>query len=119
MQMIPTTQNKKGFVWRFYGCAAVMLIMLACAVTGRHPHGFYTALRWVCCAGFAYSAIASGLLGQVAWTAIFGIQAVLFNPIVEFHFRRDTWQTIDKLAIASLIVAAVMFWKEVKAGETP
>ena len=114
MPLIPTMNNNKGFVWGFYGCAAVMLILLACAVTGRQPHGFYAELRWVCCAGFAYSAFASGLLGQVVWTAIFGIQAVLFNPIIEFHFRRDTWQTLDVLAIASLIVAGVMFWTEAK-----
>jgi hypothetical protein len=31
------------------------------------------------------------------------------------HFRRDTWQTFDKLAIASTIVAAAMFWKELEA----
>jgi hypothetical protein len=72
-------------------------------------------LRWVLCAGFAYSAFVSRLLGKAAWTAIFGIQAVLFNPLIEFHFQRNTWQTLDKLAIASTIVAAAMFWKELKA----
>lgn len=35
-------------------------------------------------------------------------------PLVTFHFRRDTWQMLDKLAIASVIAAAVMFWKGLK-----
>jgi hypothetical protein len=115
--MLPAMQNKKALVWGFYGCSVVLLLMLVCTVTSRNPHGFYTVLRWVCCVGFAYSAFASQFLGRVAWAAIFGIQAVLFNPIVEFHFRRDIWQTLDKLAIASVIVAAVMFWKDLKPGD--
>ena len=108
-------QNRKPYVWGLYVGLAVVLAMLVCAVTCRNPHGFYTVLRWVCCTGFAYSAFASRLLGRVAWTAIFGIQAVIFNPLVEFHFRRDNWQALDKLAIASVIVAAVMFRKLLKA----
>jgi len=104
-------KHRKAYVWGLYGSLAVMLMMLGCAVTAHNPHGFYTLLRWVCCAGFAYSA---GLLGQSVWTAIFGIQAVLFNPLFQFHFHRDIWQTLDKLAIASVAVAAVMFWKERK-----
>ena len=107
-------QNKKIYVWGLYGSLAVLLVMLGCAVTGRNPHGFYTLLRWVCCAGFAYSVFASHLLGQSVWAAICGIQAVLFNPLFQFHFHRDTWQTLDKLAIASVIVAVVMFWEELK-----
>ncbi|MEI8310930.1 MAG: DUF6804 family protein [Verrucomicrobiota bacterium] len=107
-------QNKKGFVWGFYVSAALMFLMLASAVTERNPHGFYTSLRWICCAGFAYSAFTSNLINRIAWVWIFGVQAILFNPIIVFHFRRDTWQTLDKIAIASLIVAGVMFWKEAK-----
>jgi len=107
-------QNKKAYVWGFYGCAVVLLLVLICAVTRRNPHNFYTILRWVCCVGFVYSAFASQLLGQLIWTAIFGIQAVLFNPLFEFHFRRDTWQTLDKLAIVSMIVGSVMFLRLLK-----
>lgn len=100
-----------------YASLAGVLVTLVCAVTRRNPYAFYTFLRWVCCAGFAYSAFASRLLGKQAWTAIFGIQAALFNLFVEFHFRRDTWQALGKLAIAGVVVAAVMFGKELRAAK--
>jgi len=101
-------------VWGFYIFAALMFLMLASAVTERNPHGFYTSLRWICCAGFLYSAFTANLIGRVAWTVIFGAQAILFNPVIEFHFKRDMWQTLDKIAVASLVIAAVMFWKDAK-----
>jgi len=101
--------QKKTHVCGLYVCLAVVLIMLVCAVARRNPYSFYTLLRWICCACLAYSAFASRLLGQAAWSTVFGIEAVLFNPLVEFHFRRGTWQTLDKLAIASTIIAAVAF----------
>ena len=45
-----------------------------------------------------------------------GLSVVLLMliPLVTFHFRRDTRQTLDKLAITSVIAAAVMFWKGIK-----
>ena len=107
-------QNRKPYVWGLYGGFAVVLAVLICAVTRRNPHDFFTFLRWVCCIGFAYSAFASHLLGRVVWTVIFVIQAVLFNPVAEFHLRRDTWQTLDKLAIAAVLVAVVMFWNDLR-----
>ena len=110
-------QNRKPYVWGLYGGFAVVLIVLVCAVTHRNPHGFFTLLRWVCCIGFAYSAVASRLLGRAVWAVIFALQAVLFNPFAEFHFQRDNWQTLDKVAIATVAVAAVMFWKEFKASK--
>lgn len=89
-------------------------VMLAFAVAERHPYGFYTLLRWVCCAAFAYSALASFQLKRVPWVWLFGVQAALFNPLIQFHFRRDTWQMLDKLSLACIVVAAFLFAKELK-----
>jgi len=58
--------------------AAAMLIS---AAVGRHPYSFYTLLRWICCVAFAYSAISAFQMKRVAWTWIFGVLAILFNPL--------------------------------------
>src|SRR5213594_815363 len=42
---------------------------------------FYTLLRWVCCASFAYSAIAAFQMKRIAWTWIFAVLAVLFKQL--------------------------------------
>jgi len=72
--------------------AAVMLLF---AVTGRHPYSFYTLLRWICCAVFAYSAFIASERNRVPWAWIFGVLAVLFNPIIPVHLQRETWQIVD------------------------
>jgi hypothetical protein len=94
--------------------AAVMLFF---AVTGRHPYSFYTLLRWICCAAFAYSAFTASEKNRVAWVWIFGVLAVLFNPIVPVHLQRDTWQIVDWGTIGVIVIAATFFWrdKETKA----
>ena len=91
------------------------LAMLALAVAGKHPYGFYVLLRWIACAVFAYSAFAAHRLDRPLWLWVFAAEAVLFNPFVIVHLQRETWQTLDWLAIASVIVAAAMFRKELRA----
>jgi len=93
----------------------VATVMLIFAVTGKHPYSFYTLLRWICCAVFAYSAFTAHEKNRVPWAWIFGVLAVLFNPIMPVHLQRDTWQMIDWLTIGVIVVAAVSFlprWKE-------
>ena len=72
---------------------------------------FYTLLRWVCCAAFAYSAITAIQMKRVVWTWIFGVLAVLFNPLVPVYLQRATWQIIDWTAIGVIVVAAIVFWR--------
>jgi hypothetical protein len=88
----------------------VATVMLVLAVTGKSPYSFYTLLRWICCAAFAYSAFTAHERNRVAWVWIFGGLAMLFNPIVPLHFQRDTWQMIDWVTIAVIVVAGVAFW---------
>jgi len=72
---------------------------------------FYTLLRWVCCAVFAYSGFTAFQMKRVAWTWIFGVLAVLFNPLAPVYLQRATWQIIDWAAIVVIVIAAVAFWR--------
>jgi uncharacterized protein DUF6804 len=83
-----------------YIVCAIATVILAVAVArpaevrgtyARRAHHYYqashrsdasdfcTLLRWVCCAAFAYSAIAAFQMKRVAWTWIFGVLAVLLS----------------------------------------
>ena len=68
-------------------------------------------LRWICCAAFAYSAITAIQMKRVAWAWIFGILAVLFNPLVLVHLQRATWQIVDWGAIGVIVIAVIVFWR--------
>jgi len=47
---------------------------------------------------------------RVAWTWIFAVLAVLFNPIAPVHLQRATWQVVDAGAIIVTVLAAATFW---------
>lgn len=96
--------------------AAVMLVF---AVTGRHPYSFYTLLRWICCAVFAFSAFTAHEKNRLPWTWIFGVLAVLFNPLAPIYLQRATWQIIDWATIAVIALAAIIFWRDKEMPAKP
>jgi uncharacterized membrane protein HdeD (DUF308 family) len=73
----------------------------------RHnPYDYYVFLRFIVCGVSAYSAFFSNRLKKPIWTWIFGILALLFNPVSKIHLHRQSWSIINLLA-AALMVAAV------------
>ena len=74
---------------------------------GDHPYAYYTLLRVV-----TFVAALVGLL--VAWKAqavwamwMFGVIALLFNPIVRVHLTKDIWQVVDALAGLAFLVGGL------------
>jgi hypothetical protein len=104
--------------------------MLGFAIAGRHPYPFYTQLRWICCAAFIFSAFAfiysafdfyrryrNDPVGVVTpgtfhlvIAALFAAGAILFNPLIPFHFRPETWLLLDKLSLGVVICFALICW---------
>lgn len=78
------------------------IIFLLWALTDN-PYSYYQFLRWAILVVGAYSAYLAYDIGKKLWTWIFGIIAVLFNPIIPFYLSRNTWQPID------FIVAIIFF----------
>jgi len=76
-----------------------------------NPYGYYQILRWVICGLTGYSAFLAYKNDKDAWTWIFGITAVLFNPIAPIHLPRDTWSFIDLIA-AAIIFTSIFRQKE-------
>ena len=110
--------SDKNTIRALYVGWGIAAIALAIAVTGKHPHGFYVLLRWVCFLSFAYSAFAAVKTNRHVWAWLFAIEAVLFNPLVPVHFKRQTWQIVDWGSLASILVAAV-FSKQLRSPPTP
>jgi hypothetical protein len=97
----------------------VAAVMLWKAIGGKHPYAFYTALRWVCfgvfsCSAIAYFRVAREFDPIGVFFAIFGALltalALLFNPFLEFHFRRETWRVIDTVSLLFVSLLVVAFY---------
>ena len=79
--------------------AAIMLIL----ALAPWPYSYYKLLRIViCCVGVYMAFMAYGW--QKLWASwLFGLIAVLFNPLIPINLPRELWQPVD-------LVSAVLFF---------
>jgi len=74
--------------------AAVMLLV----ALGHRPYAYYQVLRFVVCGAAIFMIVYSSKMKRPEMVCIFGICAVLFNPIMPIHMSRESWATWDMIA---------------------
>jgi len=84
----------------FIFVAALFLI----GALGGWPYSYFQLMRWIVCGVGAYSAYTSYESGRTGWAWVFGIIAVLFNPIAPFYMQRDTWEMLDLAAAVPFLI---------------
>lgn len=95
-------------------------IALLVIATVRLPYGYYTLMRIVVCefAGyFAYVAWEEKVSASRSWAIVFGLIAVLFNPIVPVYLKRAVWFDLDigvAIIFAAHLVLVRMRWLQSK-----
>jgi curved DNA-binding protein CbpA len=112
---VPEIENG-GSVFLLWLSAAMMLVY---AAVYRHSYTFHTLLRWVCCPILAYSAVSAHQSKRVAWTWIFGVLAVLYNPIFPVHLNRTTWIGVNWFTAALMLVAGIIFCRPSSNSSPP
>jgi len=88
---------------------AVIIILLG--ALGSCPYAYYQILRWIVCAVGIYSSYLAYQSKKIIWAWIFGIIAVLFNPILPIYFIREIWQPIDVIVAVIFIIAMFVKFK--------
>ncbi len=78
----------KSTILLLYIAWLIAAVTLVFAAAEKQPDSFYTLLRWVCCAVFAYSAVTSFQMKRMLWLWIFGALAVLLSQI---GFQSARW----------------------------
>ena len=69
------------------------------------PYGYFQLLRWITC-GIAIFLVYIAYRYKKVWVAvIFGVIAILFNPIFIIHFEKNVWQWIDAICAAVFITS--------------
>lgn len=84
---------------------AAALLLLA---TLDLPYGYYTFLRIVVCGVAVYVAYCGHKWGKPWATWMFGLMAVLFNPLIPVHLTKATWLPIDVVAAGAFVGAALL-----------
>ena len=101
----------KSTILLLYIVWLIAAVMLVFAAAEKQPDSFYTLLRWICCAVFAYSAVTSFQMKRMPWLWIFAVLAVLFNPILPAPLDRSLWIVADWFSIGAMVIAAVIYRK--------
>jgi hypothetical protein len=99
-----------------YAAWLVTVALLVSAAVDRHPYSFYMLLRWICCPILAYSGFVAYEKDRSLWIWIFGVLALIYNPIFRTHLDRSTWIGVNWFTVGAIIVAAVSLWRT--RGET-
>lgn len=86
--------------------ALLAAILLGCLL--KMPYGYYQFVRLAGCAGFAYLAYQEFEFKRAFTGILCAIAAILFNPIIKIHFKRQVWNNIDLVLAAGLIIWIVI-----------
>src|SRR2546425_11973611 len=99
----------RGTILILYTAWLIAAVMLVFAAVEKQPDSFYTLLRWVCCAVFAFSAVTSFQMKRMLWLCIFATLAGLFNPIFPALQGRSLWVVACGFSIRAMVIAAFFF----------
>lgn len=72
-------------------------ILLLLAI-GSLPYGYYQFLRLAVCASGAWMAYEFNKSEHFGLMIVFGVVALVFNPVVPVYLDKGTWVLIDLLA---------------------
>ena len=75
-----------------------------------NPYGYYTFLRIVVCGVAAFTAYFSYEIKKEIWAVVFGMIAILFNPISPISLSREIWAPID-IGTGILFIISTFFIK--------
>lgn len=81
--------------------------MLLWALNPTNPYSYYLLLRVVCCAVCVYIAMRAAEIGKTKWTWIFGVTAVIYNPLIRIHLTREIWSVIN---VVTMLLLLATFW---------
>ena len=90
--------------------ALIVAVMLLVAVAPL-PYVYYQFLRWVTCGVGVFIAFQAYRWKKIWGIWLFGLIAVLFNPIAPIHLTKAIWQPIDCVS-AVLFGTSTVFLRE-------
>jgi hypothetical protein len=90
--------------------ALVAAALLFFALVPGLPLGYFLILRWVVCiVSCIYLVMFNDRRG---WFWTMTVMAIVFNPVIRFHFNRYTWQVIDLVSGLIFLSSIPFLWRQ-------
>jgi hypothetical protein len=84
--------------------------LLLAAGAAPLPYGYYSFLRIAACGVFAYAAYVGITRKLAVLPYLYGVLAILFNPLIKIHMTKEIWAVVD-LGAALLLLATSKYIK--------
>jgi hypothetical protein len=90
-----------------FGSALAKLVaaLMLFSALGRHPYDYFILLRWISFGVCAFTAFQAAEAKKFGWLWLLTITALILNPIVPLRLKRETWNIVDVVAGAILVVS--------------
>lgn len=75
------------------------------------PYGYYQLLRIVVTGVAIWVALACHARSWNISTAVFGLVAILYNPLFKIHLERDVHEPVNIVVALLFAVTTFVFWK--------
>ncbi len=85
----------------------IIAIVMLFGALADNPYGYYQVLRWVVFGVAGHSAYLAYENRKSPWVWIFGIAAILFNPIAPIYLSREAWTVIDMATAAAIFISII------------
>ena len=103
----------------WFVAARVIAAIVALVGVASLPYGYYVLLRWVVCPVAAYTALEAAKQPKKGWTWVFGVLALVFNPILPVHLTREVWPVVDFAACVLMLVSVATVKTRSGQSQTP
>ena len=102
--------NVKKFFSGFNIIRVIAILMLLVAFADN-PYGYYIFLRWIICPISLYCALTAHRQNSERWIWIFGVNALVYNPIISLHLGKSIWGLVNLVSIV-FIFTSFFYLKE-------
>lgn len=70
------------------------------------PYGYYSLLRLIACAVFAWAAYITFENNEALLPWVFIVLALLFNPVIKVYLSKEIWAVIDGCSAIFLLIVS-------------
>lgn len=100
--------------WPFVAAAILSFVAIA-----DLPYAYYQLLRWIVCVAAVVAAMRAHAAGRIIAPWALALIALVFNPLIRFHFSKETWAAWNVAAGITLLVASSLEGSRRPRGRRP
>jgi hypothetical protein len=109
-------ESMKKPLWIIFTITRLVAACFLVWALAKHPYSYFESLRLGVIAVCVFGAYCAWAWKQIGWVWAFGFIAILFNPFVKIALNRQTWNVVDVI-VAAFLVLTIFLLKDNKRAQ--